>query len=356
MQTRQKFPRYTRLFTRSLSLGLLSLWSDGESIDPRQWTPKRQPFLPYVVFVNHQGRQDGYYDLSGIAWIQNEIQRLQQHNENFFRLVATQFAKRTSALRSTFLREPTLTLPQLRRLTERVRKTWPWFEALWWSIELLEKTDRLDHPALSFLQKARKIGEPMVPGADAVIRKSLQNAFPALGSLTDVVLLSEALQKRIPDTQELHSRQLSYIYAEGKLSTKTSLEQFGRRNHIAFVAQTTGRSQILHGHVAFPGNVQGRVRLVLNRHDVASFRRGEVLVAPSTTPDFLPALKKAVAIVSDEGGIICHAAIIARELKKPCIIGTKNAIDLFHNGDLVAVDATAGTVKILKKKSSTTTT
>jgi pyruvate,water dikinase len=67
-----------------------------------------------------------------------------------------------------------------------------------------------------------------------------------------------------------------------------------------------------------------------------------------TTPDFVPAMKKAVAFITDEGGITSHAAIVARELKKPCIIGAKIATRALKDGDLIEVDANRGVVKILK--------
>jgi len=69
-----------------------------------------------------------------------------------------------------------------------------------------------------------------------------------------------------------------------------------------------------------------------------------------TDPRYVFAMKKAGAIVTDEGGITCHAAIVARELKKPCIIGTKIATKVLKGGDLVEVDAERGIVRILEKK------
>ncbi len=66
-----------------------------------------------------------------------------------------------------------------------------------------------------------------------------------------------------------------------------------------------------------------------------------------TVPDFVPAMRKAAAIVTDEGGITCHAAIIARELGKPCVIGTKFATKVFRDGDLVEVDSEVGVVRKL---------
>jgi len=64
-----------------------------------------------------------------------------------------------------------------------------------------------------------------------------------------------------------------------------------------------------------------------------------------TRPEYLPLFKKAAAVVTDAGGILSHAAIVARELKKPCVIGTQNATKRLNNGDRVEVDATHGTIK-----------
>ncbi len=75
---------------------------------------------------------------------------------------------------------------------------------------------------------------------------------------------------------------------------------------------------------------------LVSLHDRA--KEGEVLVSPMTVPDVMPAMRKAAAIVTDEGGITCHAAIVARELKKPCVVGTKTATTVFKTGDRLIVD------------------
>ena len=82
--------------------------------------------------------------------------------------------------------------------------------------------------------------------------------------------------------------------------------------------------------------------------DTVEINEGDILVTGMTNPQIIPMLKKASAIVTDEGGIICHAAIISRELKKPCIVGTKNATQILKDGDLVEVDANNGIVRIIK--------
>jgi len=109
-------------------------------------------------------------------------------------------------------------------------------------------------------------------------------------------------------------------------------------------------SEILQGTVAQKGKVIGQVRVVNDPKKASNFKTGDILVASMTRPEFLPLMKKAAAFVTDSGGLLSHAAITARELKKPCIIGTKVATKVFNNGDLVEVDANKGVVKILSPK------
>lgn len=91
--------------------------------------------------------------------------------------------------------------------------------------------------------------------------------------------------------------------------------------------------------------MKGVVRVVKNKDNLSKVVFGDVLVTTMTTPDMVQVMQKAVAFVTDEGGITCHAAIIAREMKKPCIIGTKIATQVLKDGDTVEVDADKGIVR-----------
>lgn len=92
------------------------------------------------------------------------------------------------------------------------------------------------------------------------------------------------------------------------------------------------------------GSAKGRVRVVLDPAR-STLQQGEILVTSMTRPEFVPLMRKAAAIVTDEGGITSHAAIISREMKKPCIIGTKIATKVLKDGDMVEVDADKGIVR-----------
>ncbi len=101
---------------------------------------------------------------------------------------------------------------------------------------------------------------------------------------------------------------------------------------------------LVRGLGAAPGSASGRVRLLSDPHDTQAFNEGDVLVAHMTTPDWVPLMRKAAAIVTDSGGMTCHAAIVTRELGIPCIVGTGDATKRLRDGELVTVDATHGTV------------
>lgn len=104
----------------------------------------------------------------------------------------------------------------------------------------------------------------------------------------------------------------------------------------------------LRGESTSPGKVRGLVKIVFNPSHLKNIPRDFILVTGMTHPDFVPLIKMAKAIVTELGGITCHAAIISRELGIPCITGTKIATKVFKDGDLVEVDATRGVVRIIK--------
>ena len=96
----------------------------------------------------------------------------------------------------------------------------------------------------------------------------------------------------------------------------------------------------------------GRVKIILSPKQGNKLKKSEFLVATMTTPDYILLMKKAAGFITDEGGVTCHAAIVSREMNKPCIIGTKIATKVLKDGDLVEGDAETGIVKILKRKNA----
>ncbi|WP_456434908.1 phosphoenolpyruvate synthase [Methanopyrus sp.] len=101
---------------------------------------------------------------------------------------------------------------------------------------------------------------------------------------------------------------------------------------------------LVRGLGASPGIGTGEVKIVMDVDDIDKMEEGDVLVTKMTTPDMVPAMRKASAIVTDEGGITCHAAIVSRELGIPCVVGTGNATEVLEEGQVVTVDGERGVV------------
>jgi phosphohistidine swiveling domain-containing protein len=104
----------------------------------------------------------------------------------------------------------------------------------------------------------------------------------------------------------------------------------------------------LRGSTAFPGRARGAVKRIDSPAEMGKMNKGDILVSASTSPDMLPAMAKAAAIITDTGGITCHAAIIARELGIPTLIGTRFASKTLKDNDIVEVDASRGFARKLK--------
>ena len=111
-------------------------------------------------------------------------------------------------------------------------------------------------------------------------------------------------------------------------------------------APSSDNTAIVTGQTGSIGKAEGPVCIVNPDEIGGKFPSGGILVCSVTTPKYVPLMQKAAAIVTDQGGILSHAAIVARELKKPCIVGTGNATKLLKNGQQVTVDASQGIVQI----------
>ncbi len=180
---------------------------------------------------------------------------------------------------------------------------------------------------------ARKISEEVFHQANSEERETIEKwrNDPALFEPLEII------QKQQTETEE--QGDWSLVYKKGSIN-------FVRRI-IGKADQLNNSDGLLRGSSAFPGNVSGPVVIVNSVQDLPRVRPGDIVVSPMTTPDYISIIHIAAGIVTDEGGITSHAAIIARELKKPCIVGAKIATKVLKDGDRIEVDADHGLVKIL---------
>lgn len=110
------------------------------------------------------------------------------------------------------------------------------------------------------------------------------------------------------------------------------------------VEEGKGSKVLLEGLAASPGVFSGEVQIIKNPKEISKVKEGDILVAEMTNPDFVPAMKRAGAIVTDLGGRTSHAAIVSRELGVPAVVGTLNATKMLSNGEIITVDGASGKI------------
>jgi len=187
--------------------------------------------------------------------------------------------------------------------------------------------------------------------ADNVIRNTLLNLYPHLKGCESTLLTQEILKEKHPSKDILLERKKNFVYVTPTEQYIMPLEEYASKNtqYQFAIEKANPATTEIKGQTGHPGKVTGTVKIMKRKEQIPDMIDGAILVSQMTTPAFLPAMKKASALVTDEGGITCHAAIVARELKKPCVIGTKVATQILKDGDLVEVDANTGTITILSK-------
>ncbi len=151
----------------------------------------------------------------------------------------------------------------------------------------------------------------------------------------------------VPNVQD-RIRSSAYLFYKDEVLIVTEehpeiLSEIDKAITIETIPELTGQS-------TYRGRAVGIARIVLSSHDFSKVKQGDIVITPTTRPDFLPIMRIAGAIVTNEGGLLSHAAIVSRELHKPCVIGTKTATKMFQDGDRIEVDADNGVVKRIEKE------
>ncbi|MHB8830989.1 MAG: winged helix-turn-helix domain-containing protein [Patescibacteria group bacterium] len=158
----------------------------------------------------------------------------------------------------------------------------------------------------------------------------------------------KALFEGVYDAEEIKKRvAFSVYYADANEHTFYTGEQAQKALEL-IQKETISQVTEIHGQCGCQGVARGIVKIVDVVADMEKVNPGDILVSISTQPDLVPAMKKASGFVTNQGGVTSHAAIVAREMNKPCVIGTKIATKVLKDGMEVEVDATKGVVRILK--------
>jgi phosphohistidine swiveling domain-containing protein len=163
----------------------------------------------------------------------------------------------------------------------------------------------------------------------------------------------EKLAKGVIGKEELKKRKRGcFVFFNEKEAFITTEEKIiaELREYFDSMDLPDEKIDVIKGLCASLGKAKGKVKVIKSAREISKVEKGDILVAVMTRPDYVIGMKKAAAIVTNEGGITCHAAIVARELRIPCVIATKFATKILKDGDIVEVNADKGEVRIITDK------
>ncbi|MDE1860658.1 MAG: hypothetical protein KGH72_02970 [Candidatus Micrarchaeota archaeon] len=336
--------RYKKIYTRENSLLAFQVWAEQETNAPKSVFDWYNLSTDIIYDVN-AGVGEVYYRDGIFARSKGYITRNMRRNKDFVRTTMRWYGDLLDILEKSWKNKKALGgREELIRYYYIAAKAWCGLSVSYHvpTMRNLSKEDK------QLAMRLRERGADFLDDIDHVIVKTLKKLYPELGEYARYVSIDEVKSNKTPKMSVLRERSRHYIYFGDRIFTGIKFDQFLKKQKLIVRKEKARHSDIVRGQTAMKGIVVGRARVVLKKAQVKDIRKGEVLVATMTTPDYVVGMRKAAAFVTDEGGITCHAAILARELKKPCIIGTSFATHMLKNGDMVEVDADKGTVRILK--------
>src|SRR3989344_1130534 len=338
---------FEKLFARDFCMIALEIASKSESRNDKPWMEEKNPHSPYILIERADGTCYVWYNKEGVSWTNRVLAQRVKSDKAFLKKVETKVREGIKFIRPIYEEQRILDRKDLLIFIDEFLEAYPWIEAMWWIKSMNVKELGVDN---SNIVKLRDETEILSDGTEIVIRKSLEKLYPKLRILSSMIRLKELKSDKIPSKEVLGERMKGFVISDSDLILD-NLNNFAKQNSYGLqrIEVDSSVSEIK-GEVGFRGKVKGVVCKVMGHSDFGKIKDGQILVSPMTMVDFFPEMKKAIAFITDEGGITCHASIVARELRKPCIIGTRVATQILKNGDLVEVDVNEGIVRIIERK------
>jgi phosphohistidine swiveling domain-containing protein len=317
------------------------------------WIKAFQEYLPSVLGLKVEGDQVFYHISDQVLeiWENTNFTKLLKDklldknisNPDFTISVTNEYVKNLEYFKINWLRGKTEDKKQLKEFIEKMFEQNKSF-IVWYFSSIDDRTPENIKKFVGIVRKEDKFFDEN----DKFLRNSLKAIYPEFSGFETMITFEEI--ENPPKIEILKNRSFSSIINGGGIMGVNLEEYIKNHSDFKFVVDDYKDGSEIKGSIAYKGLVRGVAKIVKRKDQIKFVKEGDVIVAPMTTPDYVSAMKLASAFVTDEGGIMCHAAIIARELKKPCIIGTKIATKVLKDGDLVEVDADRGVVTIIKNK------
>jgi phosphoenolpyruvate synthase/pyruvate phosphate dikinase len=338
----------TKIGTRQHSLFYFSVWSDSDRKDFKEnWLDIDITNL--FISEGNSGKTSVWYLFDDLDKIGNLVADMIKTDPSFFSKIKESYMQSWSVLDKYLNKERQIeNLDDFKDVYDNYVK--------WWSaMSLTADAKRNSDIVKKEVEGLRGMTERKTENIDKLFLEYIEKYYPELSDIRMTILPEELFNhanQKLNDNQisEIRKRLNGYILFNGNLYQPDELDKILNENKIKFEYIETYEDGWLKGKPASKGKVQGKVKIIKYKENISDLKKGEILVTEMTTPDYLSAIQRSAAIVTDEGGMNSHAAIIARELNKPCIVGTSIATRTFKDGDLVEVDADNGIVRVLDGK------
>jgi len=333
----------TKEYERDISMIVEALWAQKLATYICERLKIQAPYHPFIIFYMTDENMQIWENAEALSWLRNQLFGENEKGIDFIKEVISEYGKIVEELEIFWNNGPTADKEALKNYMGLMGEAISRY-SLWYYSLIDERTPK---NILDIIVELRN-GDEIFAKSDIFVKDCVE----ALGQKRELAnfIMPEEFPD-LPETAVLEARKKGIVSEDGNNCIQITLEDFAKK-HPEYIFEGLNDSvenvSKIKGQAAFIGNVKGLIRIVKNKKQMQELKVGEIMVSPMTTPDFMPAMKKAAAFVTDEGGITCHAAIVAREMKKPCIIGTKIATKVLHDGDLVEVNADKGIVKIIK--------
>ncbi len=331
-------------YTRDTSLIIQQLFPEMAEIE-----------LTKIGWMNPHGITSLHHMTSGVTqvwtneafypWLMQKLLDENVKGEGFFDRQTSQFVESKKSLETLWQGGSVKSAYEFLDALDLIRETIFGFSVMFYS-GLDERTPENIKEKTLILRKEDDFWDQN----DTFIRNSIRSLYPEIEGY-EVTLLKQEINSP-PPLSELQKRLEGFTIGGTHFAELGSLDEFTAGHpEYEFIFEKSNikvsNTSMVTGNVANKGYAKGIARILMRVDDIPKVQIGDIIVSPMTTPNYITAMGKAVAFVTDEGGVLCHAAIVSREMNKPCIVGTGNATQVFKDGDIIELDTEKGIVRRL---------
>lgn len=305
----------------------------------------------WCAFVYQQDRVDFYRSRAEEARFNRTVGERCLSSKSYLRRLVAGTIARTDQLRGFMKNEERLRNGNVETFIALLDDHFPYHLGVYWAADHIAMLPQTRRTKMVFAQldRARKYNETIFPDVERWLTRQ-RRILPL--TRDELMLYGRTGHYPIPsDEAKRRARRACVTFDRSTAFLSSGLHARQDVERLESLRPHDGtNSDQLRGTGVTLGVFRGRVRKVLTFRQLSRVRAGDVLVTRMTLPQFNVTIRKAGAIVTDEGALLSHAAIVAREFNIPCVVGTRVATELLNDGDLVEVDSTNGIVCVVSRK------